>query len=115
MDLPDLSTGRKPHQFPLGEQANEYFMMGSEAGAYMGLFRGAIYKKFPKLWRRIASAEERKKIYSVIDDPKMKVATNVTLVRSADIANIVLGNDKEYRATFASLIGILLLLDHVCC
>ncbi|MEQ2176733.1 hypothetical protein GOODEAATRI_031017 [Goodea atripinnis] len=31
-------------------------------GNYLRMFRGSLYKRYPSLWRRLASVEERKKI-----------------------------------------------------
>lgn len=33
-----------------------------QVGNYLRMFRGSLYKRYPSLWRRLASVEERKKI-----------------------------------------------------
>lgn len=33
-----------------------------KVGNYLRMFRGSLYKRYPSLWRRLASVEERKKI-----------------------------------------------------
>ena len=38
-------------------------MIGSEAGNYLRLFRGALYKRLPGLTRRTLSNEERKNLW----------------------------------------------------
>ena len=38
------------------------FWFGLQVGNYLRMFRGSLYKRYPSLWRRLASVEERKKI-----------------------------------------------------
>ena len=52
--------GEKPISFKFEGNDNEY-MIGSEVGNYVRLFRGALYKRFPGLTRRTMTNEERKK------------------------------------------------------
>lgn len=33
-----------------------------QVGNYLRLFRGSLYKRYPSLWRRLVTVEERKKI-----------------------------------------------------
>lgn len=33
-----------------------------QVGNYLRMFRGSLYKRYPSLWRKLASVEERKKI-----------------------------------------------------
>merc|ERR1711936_1225742 len=51
--------GEKPIIFSFEENGEQY-MIGSEVGNYLRLFRGALYKRYPSLWRRMATPEERK-------------------------------------------------------
>jgi len=53
--------GEKPIVFKFEENGEEY-MIGSEVGNYLRLFRGALYKKYPGLMRRTLSNEERKRM-----------------------------------------------------
>ena len=72
--------GDKPRPFQL-EENGELFYIGSEVrkrkgagvgvvtwtrdsqvGNYLRLFRGSLYKRYPSLWRRLVTVEERKKI-----------------------------------------------------
>ena len=43
--------GPKPKTFKLSE-GDEMYMLGSEVGNYLRLFRGDLYKKYPGLWKR---------------------------------------------------------------
>ncbi|XP_078087575.1 SWI/SNF-related matrix-associated actin-dependent regulator of chromatin subfamily B member 1-like isoform X2 [Mustelus asterias] len=90
--------GLKPVKFQL-EQASEWFMIGSEVGNYLRMFRGSLYKKYPSLWRRLATVEERKKIVaSSHDHGYTTLATNVTLLRASEVEEILEGNDEKYKA-----------------
>ena len=33
-----------------------------QVGNYLRMFRGSLYKKYPSMWRRLITVEERKKI-----------------------------------------------------
>ncbi len=87
--------GQKPQSFPLDESGEQY-MIGSEVGNYVRMFRGSLYKKYPSLWRRMASLEERKKIVS-LGIGHTTLATNVTLVRASEVDDILEGNDEKYK------------------
>lgn len=55
-----VTHGKEPVQFTLqGDDSGELFMIGSEVGNYLRMFRGKLYKRFPGLWRRTATDEER--------------------------------------------------------
>eukprot|EP00794_Sanderia_malayensis_P014295 gene14295-15782_t len=90
-----LTYGTKPLKFQL-EDGGEYFMIGSEVGNYLRLFRGSLYKKYPSLWRRLATIEERKIIAS-IENVGSSLATNITLVRAIEIDEILEGDDEKYK------------------
>ena len=38
-----------------------------QVGYYLRMFRGSLYKKYPSLWRKLATVEERKKIVTIGD------------------------------------------------
>lgn len=40
----------------------KYLPSAHQVGNYLRMFRGSLYKRYPSLWRRLASVEERKKI-----------------------------------------------------
>uniref|UniRef100_A0A6G1SHZ5 SWI/SNF-related matrix-associated actin-dependent regulator of chromatin subfamily B member 1 n=1 Tax=Aceria tosichella TaxID=561515 RepID=A0A6G1SHZ5_9ACAR len=88
--------GEKPKAFQL-EPNGEHYYIGSEVGNYLRMFRGSIYKKYPSLWRRTISLEERKKISALAIIPHA-VATNVTLLKASEISDILAGRDDRYRA-----------------
>ena len=53
--------GDKPIVFKFPHDETEY-MIGSEVGNYLRLFRGALYKRYPGLTRRTLTNDERKKL-----------------------------------------------------
>ncbi|KAF6278522.1 SWI/SNF related, matrix associated, actin dependent regulator of chromatin, subfamily b, member 1 [Rhinolophus ferrumequinum] len=74
--------GQKPVKFQL-EDDGEFYMIGSEVGNYLRMFRGSLYKRYPSLWRRLATVEERKKIVaSSHDHGYTTLATSVTLLKA---------------------------------
>ncbi|CAI5667720.1 unnamed protein product [Oreochromis niloticus] len=83
--------GQKPVKFQL-EQDGDFYMVGSEVGNYLRMFRGSLYKRYPSLWRRLASVEERKKIVA------SSHATSVTLLKASECEEIFDGNDEKYKA-----------------
>jgi len=94
--------GQKPAKFQL-EEGGEYYMIGSEVGNYLRLFRGSLYKRYPSLWRRMATAEERKIIATRSPDiGHSTLATNVSLLKAVEVQDVYEGNDECYRAASAS-------------
>ncbi|TNM92516.1 hypothetical protein fugu_019528 [Takifugu bimaculatus] len=83
--------GQKPVKFQL-EEDGDFYMVGSEVGNYLRMFRGSLYKRYPSLWRRLASVEERKKIVA------SSHATSVTLLKASECEEIFEGNDEKYKA-----------------
>lgn len=88
--------GEKPKLFQLEKDGEQYYI-GSEVGNYLRMFRGSLYKKYPSLWRRMVSLEERKRI-SALDVIPHTVATNVTLLKASEVSDILAGRDEKYRA-----------------
>jgi len=94
--------GEKPVPFQLDENG-EYFYIGSEVGNYMRMFRGSLYKKYPSLWRRMVSSEERKKIMSLSRDlGPHSMGTNITLLKASEVDDIFAGNDDGFKAISVS-------------
>ncbi|XP_059819190.1 SWI/SNF-related matrix-associated actin-dependent regulator of chromatin subfamily B member 1-like, partial [Hypanus sabinus] len=90
--------GLKPVKFQL-QEGDDWFMIGSEVGNFLRMFRGSLYKKYPSLWRRLATVEERKRIVaSSHDHGYTTLATNVTLLRASEVEEILEGNDDKYKA-----------------
>ena len=61
-----VTHGKEPVKFTLKEDTSgETYMIGSEVGNHLRMFRGKLYKRFPGLWRRTATDEERELLKKV--------------------------------------------------
>lgn len=50
------------HPIRLAPVVAAAFLFVLQVGNYLRMFRGSLYKRYPSLWRRLATVEERKKI-----------------------------------------------------
>ncbi|CAG0897393.1 unnamed protein product [Darwinula stevensoni] len=93
--------GDKPVSFQL-EENGEFYCIGSEVGHYLRLFRGALYKKYPGMWRRNLIPDERKKLAELVPVyPGLSqhlLASNISLLRASEVEDIIEGNDDKYKA-----------------
>jgi len=87
--------GDKPLIFSFEERGEEY-MIGSEVGNYLRLFRGALYKKYPGLFRRNLTNEERKKLIDMGHSQHVTSST-ISLLLAKEIEDILHGNDDMYK------------------
>ncbi len=90
--------GPKPKTFKLGESDVEY-MLGSEVGNYLRLFRGDLYKKFPGIWKRKMTGEERRHAGEQIGYGYNNISTNVQIVKISEVEEILSGADEKYRSS----------------
>ncbi|XP_037092692.1 SWI/SNF-related matrix-associated actin-dependent regulator of chromatin subfamily B member 1-like [Pollicipes pollicipes] len=88
--------GDKPISFQL-EEGGEFYCIGSEVGNYLRLFRGSLYKKFPGLFRKYITVEERKKLMDMGLSQHI-LASSVSLLRAAEIEDLITGKDDRYRS-----------------
>lgn len=88
--------GDKPSSFQL-EEGGDYYYIGSEVGNYMRLFRGSFYKRYPSIWRRMVTVDERKKINQLGLGPH-SLATNITLLKATEVDDIFQGKDDRFKA-----------------
>lgn len=75
--------------------------MAIKVGNYMRMFRGSLYKRYPSLWRRLVSVEERKRINTLGLGPH-SLATNITLLKASEVDEIFEGRDEKYKAVSIS-------------
>ena len=77
-------AGQFPQKYELEPGSGIYFMIGSEVGQHMGLFRGLLYKKYPGLWSMLCSPEQRRYLIQIAA-PKQRLElmniSNVTIPR----------------------------------
>ena len=90
--------GPKPKVFKLGEEGEEY-MLGSEVGNYLRLFRGDLYKKYPGLWKRKMTQDERRHASEQIGYGYSTISSNVQIVKALEVEDIIAGNEEKYRAS----------------
>lgn len=91
--------GEKPKSFQLED--GEWYYIGSEVGNYMRMFRGSLYKKFPSLWRRLVSVEERR-IINQMGLGSHSLATNITLLKKSEVDELFNGRDEKFKAQSVS-------------
>lgn len=87
--------GPKPKCFKL-EDGEEY-MLGSEVGNYLRLFRGDLYKKYPSLYRRKMTAEERRIASEQIGYSHCNISSNVMMVKVSEVEELLSGSEAKYR------------------
>jgi SWI/SNF-related matrix-associated actin-dependent regulator of chromatin subfamily B protein 1 len=113
--------GEKPVSFVFENDTERYYI-GQEVGNYLRYFRGTIYKKYPSLWRRLLTLDERRQLiqqgkseYSIhslqiaivqifksvnskTGWAENSLPTNVTLLRASEVDDVLSGDDKKYKA-----------------
>ena len=78
--------GEKPIVFRLeGDDGTEY-MIGSEVGNYLRLFRGALYKRYPGLTRKNLTTDERKKLVEMGHSQHVQ-ASSITLLLASEVSS----------------------------
>lgn len=91
-----IPNGKYPTIYVL-EERGERFMLGSEVGAFLGFFKGALYKRFPSLYRRILTSDERK-VLSEFSVHRRSLTNMGTMVVKADEAmEIMTGKSDRFR------------------
>ncbi len=73
------------------------FVFFLKVGNYLRLYRGTLYKKYPSLWRRLITSEERKWLIE-LGCSGSSLSTNLTLLRTNEVDEILNGDDEKYRA-----------------
>ncbi len=74
-----------------------------KVGNYLRCFRGTLYKKYPSLWRRLITLDERKKLIQLgLGYSEQNLATNITLLKATEVDEIFNGDDEKYKALTVS-------------
>ncbi|VDN25395.1 unnamed protein product [Gongylonema pulchrum] len=63
----------------------------------MRYHRGSLYKRFPQLWKRMATIDEKRKMQEMAC-PSSFLNTNIMLVRASEVDDILMGREEKYRA-----------------
>ncbi|VVC38190.1 Chromatin-remodeling complex component Sfh1/SNF5,SNF5/SMARCB1/INI1 [Cinara cedri] len=88
--------GDKPISFQV-EENGEYYCIGSEVGNYLRLFRGSLYKRYPGMFRRTITNDERKRLIDLGLSAHC-LASSVSLLRASEVEDVIDGNDERYKA-----------------
>lgn len=91
-----LIKGEKPVVFQL-EENGERLMIGSQVGHSLSLVKGALYKKFPSLWRRCVTSEERQLLSSIGISYSNLSNANIMLVKATEVEDLLKGNVDNLR------------------
>jgi len=89
--------GEKPLIFSFEENGEQY-MIGSEVGNYLRLFRGALYKKYPGLARRNLTNDERKKLVEMGHSQHVTSST-ISLLLAREVEDILNGRDDQFKGS----------------
>ena len=79
------------------EENGERYMLGSDVGAYLGFYKGALYKRFPSLERRILNAKEREALSELNIDNRTLCNMGTMVVKASEAMDILKGDDEYYR------------------
>ena len=88
MDLPTA------YRFP-GD--DETYMIGSEVGSRLDLYKGALYKRFPKLWRRVVTKEEKKVLAELGVSNRVLANWELMCIRASDGEAILKGEGLKFK------------------
>lgn len=89
--------GPRPKAFVLDNSGEKYYI-GSEIGAYLRLHRGTLYKKYPLLWRKIATPDDKDNLRK-LNLTSSTLHTNIMLVKAHEVDELLEGGEEKYRAT----------------
>ncbi|VDK30470.1 unnamed protein product [Anisakis simplex] len=82
--MPTKYYGDRPQAFSIDETGERYYI-GAEVGQYMKFHRGSLYKKFPQLWKRFATLDEKRKMQEMAC-PSSFLNTNIMLVKASEVS-----------------------------
>uniref|UniRef100_A0A183CIM5 SUMO-conjugating enzyme UBC9 n=1 Tax=Globodera pallida TaxID=36090 RepID=A0A183CIM5_GLOPA len=88
--------GPKPESFMLDD--GERYYVGADVGQYLKYHRGTLYKRYPQLWKRMASVDEKKKIQE-LGCATSYINSNIMLVKANEVEDIFDGQEEKYRAS----------------
>ncbi|XP_045171532.1 SWI/SNF-related matrix-associated actin-dependent regulator of chromatin subfamily B member 1-like isoform X6 [Mercenaria mercenaria] len=88
--------GDKPKSFSLEENGEAYYI-GSEVGNYLRMFRGSLYKRFPSMWRRLITVDERKKLAQIAGFGQHSLSTSITLLKATEVDDIIENGGNKYK------------------
>ncbi len=66
-------------------------------GAYLRYFRGTLYKKYPSLWKRWLTPEDRSKLIQ-LGCAEQNLASNIIVLKASEVEEIMAGSEEKYKA-----------------
>ncbi|KJH40220.1 SNF5 / SMARCB1 / INI1 protein [Dictyocaulus viviparus] len=104
MTISNATYGPRPRSFTMDDSGERYYI-GSEVGAYLRLYRGTLYKKYPVLWRKVATVEDKEKLRQTARSQAF-MHTNIIvfnkrllrLVKAHEIDELLSGQEEKCRA-----------------
>lgn len=93
--------GEKPLVFQLSDEDDTEYMIGSEVGNYVRLFRGALYKRFPGLTRRTLTNEERKKLVEMGHSQHV-TASSISLLLAKEVEELLSGFEDKFKGNISA-------------
>lgn len=100
MKMPLQTYGEKPKAFTLDSNSEEMYMIGNEVGCYLRMMRGSIYKRYPQLWKRMATSEERKRMFKYAIH---QLPAHVMIVKASEVEELLDGKDAKFKSESAAL------------
>lgn len=95
--------GPRPKSFTLED--GERYYVGADVGMYLKYHRGTLYKRYPQLWKRMASIEEKKMIQE-LGCAVSYINSNIMLVKASEVEEIFNGQEEKYRSGGSNNTGI---------
>lgn len=92
-----IVKNEKPIIFKFRDDGEQY-MIGSQVGHFMKLVKGALYKRFPTLWKRSITPEERRLLSKVDISYSHLSNANILLVKANEVEDILKGKIKPSSA-----------------
>ena len=98
-----ITKSEEPPKYELIPGSGEFYYIGSEAGAWIGVLNGRLYKNYPQLWTYSMTTEDRKKLISRTVCEKsfntLNSISRITLVRVSEIEEIISGAMQKSTRT----------------
>merc|ERR1712002_884974 len=63
------------------------------------MMRGSIYKRYPNLWKRMATSEERRRMFKYAVH---QLPAHVMIVKASEIEELVEGKDAKFKSEAAA-------------
>lgn len=93
--------GREPERFRFMDNGEEY-CIGNEVGNYLRLLRGDLYKRYPALWRRFMTQEE-KIFLREVGLTHLTFASKITLLKASEVDAILEGRADHLKTSTAKV------------